>query len=318
LDDSLTCAQYVALADAQKATVFDGSKQAWFGPDGASFLTEREVMDKVCASGTPAGSLHDLYAHTVIGQTDDVSTLDCPTFLHLSAPVAKQWADVLGAYMSNSGYTVPAITNGCTKYPSLKLLKGTQIALQLGDASALAWTTESKLGYKVGTSVKLGALQKAVLAYPGKVAAKLGDSCGFAEGKDAAIPVMTTAVNLTAEKQPVQSNWKLVETGKTALTVTPDVETVFASGATCSTATAATGPFYVGIVWTDGTDGLTVAGTSQSYVILHNYFSPRYPNGAVQDLASLEIHPDAGGSETDPITVVEGQNRRMTLSSQKI
>lgn len=318
---TLTCDQYASLTEAQKKQVYDDTKRAWFGPQGASYLTEREVTETACATGNALGTLRDVYERAFTGQTELLSDLDCTTFLHLSGDAAKQWADVLAADVSDKNYTVPIITSSCNKYPSLKLYKGMQIESTLTDKQALVWTTESKLGFITGNSVKVSALQKEPGTYPNNgTPVKVGDSCGFTAGKDAAIPVTITAINLTAEKHIVTAGWSLEQAVGAGMTVSADVETLFSDGVKCDSENVSNGSLgAVSVQWSSGTEGLTTAGITQSYIILHNYYSPRYPNGATQDLVKLTIHPGTGGGTTDdPVTITSNQGRRITLAGQNI
>ena len=302
------CAGFLALSDEQRATFVSGSslddglKHMRFYSDSAAHLTVRELWERECPA-EPAKSLESyLY--------DEAGRADCTRFVDLPWSVRESWVSVLHEGMEYD-LNVSMSMLHCELFGSVDLDDDHENVARMG-LRPITWEQESKLGYR--TQVRFGiptGVTKGVIEHPYS-GAEVGAGCAFDPDKDLAIPVSIQVRNSTAGANPdflAAAVWLEVDRDLTKVT-TASLEKLYSDDVDCESAGTAWTPGGPKLShrWTNTNGDPIDSGYGSDFLIIHHYFSPRYPNGAVDELAASEFYAAAAqGSADDPISLVGEQ-----------
>lgn len=317
-DAGLTCAQFKTLSKAQQASITDvissDSTVPYFSPTGASMVTLGKLFSLECAG---AGSKNTKLESLAKSSGDP----KCSDFVRVDPGIRDQWLQVEAAQWNDDTYwatsaeslTLDVVKRCAAGGPLSAAMTDAEASAKAADVAsgasasfphAITWTTTSKLGYKVTGSVSFGATVEtgASPAFPGATNMTAGSGCGYDLSTDAVIPAQLVATNSASTAARASVGVSISNVTGTDLTTAYIDSGNFCSGPTGPGANAELD------IQSSDTKLLAPGGsfTIDFFVILKNYLSPRYPAGAVSELADYVVSPTNWRSDSSTDPVVEG------------
>lgn len=186
----------------------------------------------------------------------------------------------------------------------------------------LTWTTVTGLGYTYTSTLTIGDVSKNWSGvHPANSQLEPGAACGFNPDTDAYIPLTLTTTNATSgyAADPMKANFTVSRRGDlNPTTVTVALEASFSSGPSCvfDGWTIASSQSNFGVKWNDPVPSRQSAKSAQ-FLILRNYYSPRFPAGNEADLAAIVITGGIFQDESDPVTEVDTETLSLDGSYRK-
>jgi hypothetical protein len=290
----------MALSPAERTAAFPGSDHQ-FTSSGVSEVAYVQALAEDCAqmdAGTPV--------ETALAD-DHRYYPTCGDFRAVAEGVQKQWLAVLDKEWSVSPGAAPAEVDEACVSDTNDL--NFDVMSWIGDTRTKAtWAVESRLGYRSRNSIDVSAVESGpTVKHPGSSidsSYNVGDACGWDGEHDAAIPFTLTTKNMTPnEKVTLQSALSLrVASGASDRVTEAYVEWVDTDGNGCSSEATPYKPADVSVKWNEEKDSGS-SGTARYVVILKNYYSPRYPDGASHELKYYELVGRAPYSAADKMTL---------------
>lgn len=294
-----TCGDFLALHGAKlEAAVPKSKKVQSYTGEGVRKLTLQSIYAAGCKTHAADYNLLNLSV--------DAALANCSTFAKLSPALQDNW---LAAVYREPYYKLPTQLSGerllaaCTAFNAGNLVAASNEIAKYG-SNFMTWHTESRLGYQEQIVLVAAALQKGKgIIHPNESGFAVGTACGYDPSTDAAIPLTVVVANETAKQSAqLSGSFELdVEGPSNTPTTTAYLEGNFSGGAQCSSqATEGIGNASMSIRYTDKTaSGDSVS--SSFYVIIKNYFSPRNPNGAANELSAYHLRSVTQASGSDPV-----------------
>ncbi len=280
-----------------------------------------KVYGEAGLTDTPASKVYDTQCPGQSGNGQSLSDIDnsatdpnCNRFLKLTSVQQQTWIPALRQEqywgMDPALTTAENLVRACRDFGAQNMVR---LSNELkGITSYASWGSETKLGFTWRSSIAIGSPKTGsdvqVLGGGTSMDNKPiptyspGSACGFDPTTDAVIPLTLFMANTTAGRDtiPTAAKWSLsIVKGATPVT-TAYLESNFSdSGTKCSDSADATSGASMGVKYAETSDFRDANSYS---VVLKNWISPRYPEGAKQDLAAyvLTAQSDSTGSE-DPV-----------------
>lgn len=334
----VTCEQYLSFTaeqrekvltlEAQERTVFEYTSKA------ATSISEKDFFATTCNSPANAKlSLYDLkWAN---------AKPTCDAFLALPSSVQVQWAETVQVQQSEWNSSEPPQTAldqlvaSCSETSDNSLVSAARlIPVRIAEAAeqanrepvvntpkqplarTITWLNESKYGYLSESTLTIGYVLDSPFQHPSDQNFTAGVACGFNAQKDAAIPLTLVSTNKTSKDyQHVFSYFVLTHSAGANLLTTGYLESQLnGSGSEfCEEPVAGSTKISTGM------SSRSVLNPNDSirtlyFVILKDYFSPRYPDGASQELESYLLIGEKPVNSDDPS--VAFTTNKMTLSGK--
>lgn len=268
--------------------------------------------------------LSEAFAEALASQVGETPT--CSMVLSPPAPGLLDGLATAATKVTNVGLTGEQLQAWCATTPNARLFEGTWLADQANAYAAefdaakeaqqaqaakmqVVWTTVSQLGFTYSNVLTIGTPSKATnVGHPADSSFTAGTACAFDPSTDAYIPLTLSTTNSTNgfASTDVSSHFNVVALGKPApQTVTLALEANFSSGADC-VFDGGTGSWSDSAFGVQFTDSMApgASGRSISFLILHNFYSPRFPSGNTGDLAAYVIEGAAYSDDADPVVTV--------------
>ena len=332
----VTCDQWTSLGENDRTTLENdstyrtGTTLTVFLDDGALLTTANrgvsawmsdhtygkysEFFDWACGRFPSATTLASVRSQLFSNPTNAPRT--CAEYLDRDEAVQDSWRQVaIFVTVSSGGGEVSAGTmqSACEAQPDAVFLDVYSEA-SYGASNAVRWRTTSQLGYAFDNVLIAFGPSKTAPTYPLSDSLVVGAACGFDATTDAVVRVQLRTTNATAGYDAeLQSSWKL-RVGDTE-TVTAVVEANFSDGPSCISASGSSNDVNVGISWGEPVSP-NASRIMNFYVILRNYYSPRYPSGSAGDLRRISIEGAAYSSPDDPVVTLKSEKR--SLDGKKI
>jgi hypothetical protein len=321
----VTCTDFFAHEDEYIDASSDGYDLV--GPlvaytvDGVrDFESGAEFVRQYCTD--PEGNLQALLA--------EANYPTCGVFLSLGHDLQIEW---LAADLEANGYNKGSMaddealaiaTTACEGTVSDDLfLTGTvavrdrvaadenELQIDAALSRKITWTTTSTLGYQVSVELGVGGapLPASQTTHPLNDETMLGSACGFDPTTDIAFAARMLDTNLAATPASVQSQVALNHNRRGA--ATDNVTSGYIdSGNYCSSEPGTTLNIHHGDSIEPGDDWGIIF-----FVIIKDYYSPRYPDGASSELANYALVAGryTGTTLDDPIVSVEPSNGSIPL-----
>ena len=325
----LSCAAYSHLDNARRAAAANATSApipnglvAYTATDAAP-LTAEGYLDEACAAGS-AGDLIDSLASDAAQ-----SYPSCADFLKLDATVQAKWST---SFWTEFGDSVPtdsdetrALAAGCltTTVAGPTIIDGARNVASFlqGDTNPadfeayldghkvpppppatpvdqLHWTDTTSLGYTTQSAVTWGGIQRGSSStkHPNQSTFVLGSACGFDPSKDAYVAGVWTVTNTTKGQSQLLSSTMTVDQSAGSL-LEPELELSFSDGPSCGHASLRTFGMVV-------SNDEIASGKSISvpfFVILKNYYSPKFPSGDVADSKNVTLVQSIGGGASSAL-----------------
>lgn len=167
------------------------------------------------------------------------------------------------------------------------------------DGHQIEWTETTSLGYSMTSTVTWGSVSRGDgdTVHPSSSSFGLGSGCGFEPTKDAYVAGVWRVTNSTenyglALKSQMSVNGRISTPG-----VSVELEWVTSSGSNCGFSTLP----YAASVESNSTmeSGQSIA--SPIFIIIKNYYSPAFPDGAVGELANINVKQGFTGGVSAPL-----------------
>jgi hypothetical protein len=318
-----------------------------YTPDGQTLTDSVDITDWACAQVSPETNLHDARA-AVFASSGAPKT--CDDYVAASEDVRAIWR--LASATSEEPADDAAVVDACdyaggdadvaflADDPQVWLDKENREVAEAAKPR-VKWHTETQLGYTARFEVSIGEVQRGSEPHPDRAkdgtycidggpafncetgtdvlpAFYVGSTCGFNSETDAVIPLTLTATNTTSGYAvPITSAFAVHTTGAAPETVTIDVVGGYTDGNTCiSSDNYRTNWVTPNTLWNDPVEP-QAQGTGLFFVVLHNYYSPRYPSGNSGDLSRFVIEGSTQISEADPVISVVS-DAAFTLSGDAV
>ncbi|MET4703329.1 hypothetical protein [Frigoribacterium sp. UYMn621] len=247
-----------------------------------------------------------------------ISQGTCSTFATLSLKAKAEWAD---ATQQEGGWSSAGLTNEQKALAMTKMCAKTSAdtvdlaASGLGGLSSnpivfaqfvgkdagwsgITWTTSTVLGYTSQGRLTIGpTLPKGEKFHPLNLKLSVGTACAFNPDLDAVFPALFVATGTTANTKAVVSGSISVQQTNAPGITDAVAEMIFTDGTSaCSDKTGGTVGEQSGTKLDPGN-----SVTTPTFIIVHNYYAPRYPSGASVELSRFEIRPglSLGGEDPD-------------------
>ncbi|GAA2842834.1 hypothetical protein GCM10010471_27030 [Leucobacter komagatae] len=308
-----TCEEYLALP-AKTAAKFFAKEPAVqvYSSSGAKSMSLADYYFEVCGTADGAETLSNL-------QYADANDPDCASFEGLDPATQQAWLAAMyedQSFSLDREVTSEEIVRACTVFGAGNIVGASNLIKSFGD-DYVTWETESKLGYREIVALSAHTLLSGeAIQHPKKDEFIAGAGCGFDPTKDAAIPLGASVKNVTpGQPQPLRLRFALVAAQSGSLTTTAYLEANHSSGASCS---ESAGGIISGAAIGTKYDEPSEAGEAHYpnyFVIVKDYFSPRYPGGAVDELAAYSLHAQASYNEADPVTLLEPAELSLAIAA---
>ncbi len=297
------------------------------GPDGSPVVF-REDGTRLDAYGAAMSYACERFGNddTTLAKLRDYMSLDgeaptCASYLSLDPAIGATWIALEGVKTGQPSPAQDAVTALCAGSRDMGFEDAVESARQgaapAAAASAMTWQTTSNLGYTADYAITLGPVQPATQPHPGRpeeVMIKPGTTtpgkslppfsaegqCGIDPASDAVIPVTLTVTNTTAGYETPLAARFVVRPAPSTETVQVGMVTLYDDEVGC--ADNGTGRVDYGVKW-DEPAAVGYPYRAMTFVILYDYYSPRYPEGNVADLARIVVEPVASPNAEDPVTV---------------
>lgn len=320
----LDCAGYLTIpeADRSKALRYPEGFPEYTATGVTQWKSARQFYDVVCKKATNSKKIIDRLNPSVPSCSGWEPLPDSVKLAWIRAEVPKDAtpdADALTTVAAECKI-LPASQSDDFLNAAIVLYKNArQKNSDDTDAAALprqtTWTTTSKLGYtiKVLLQAAASALPSNLKTHPLDDKTTVGTACGYDPKTDIAIPAQMLATNTASSEAPVQSAVALVHSGSHTATSLAVTTGYIDSGSYCS----------------QEQNGSASLNTQQSkpvktgesraimfFVTIKNYYSPRYPSGAAQELADYQLIATqyTGTTLDDPIAQITPSEASISLS----
>lgn len=306
-----TCGDFLKLSAATRVSTYAHAELARvYDAIDVEHISEDQIYSQECVSLPGSDLLTNLLT--------DAELPSCARYQTLPADIQKKWLDGI---LAENGYTLgrpvqgPQLVAACNTFDAGNMIAASNYIKSYG--SIMEWDTTSKLGYQEHLVLGVQPVLKGKnIQHPMEDKFIAGSACGFDSTKDAAVPLRLLVKNSTkAQSQPMAAKVNLDIVNGALLSTTAYLEVKFGDGPVCSQAASGYGSeATIGMQFKD----VTKAGSSlQSaiFVIIKNYYSPRYPSGAASELASYRLRSDAQVNNDDPI--VQSTQATINLDGSK-
>lgn len=297
-----TCGEFLEASEDERAEVYgDTETVTYYSAESATAMTGDELFALVCAKEGGEASLDELYFTWTFAE--------CELWATLTPEVRASWMEAVARDSGNDSgatFTEAEYTAGCETFDWGNLVA---VANSLGEYGTwFTWDVESQLGYTETLVLGVGEIVTGadVPAYESDdfSGPDAGTGCGYDPEHDALVPLRLMIRNTTPgdAAQTLLGRFTLSPSG--GVTVTAFLEADYSDGLSCSDQATTFDPAAIGVQLTntDGTD--TARGSSQFFVVLQDYISPRNPQGAAAELDAFTLTGEAPVNSDDPYHVI--------------
>lgn len=312
------CDSYLALSAAEREAEYAGRTHRVFGATGVTDVPVTVAYD----AGCPAHAGESYLLDNLDSGAEEPS---CRVFLTLTPDQRAAWIPLLSAdeywQLSPNRTTVDELSRACTEL-ALPVDNMVRLSSYLSDLTHyMSWSTQTRLGYSWNAALGVGEPQLSPEEVGGDTRADgtttprymPGTACGFDADTDAIIPLSLLLTSTTGDGQRISlaAHWSLqVEQGAKPVTQAYLEANYSDDGPVCSRAANGVPDAELGVQFREPENE---AWSSESYwVILKNWRSPRFPDGATPELSAYvlvgaPIAPDAD----DPVVNVTAARMRL-------
>jgi hypothetical protein len=301
------CDSFNKLSESARDAAFKGQTIRVYGADGAVKTPAVNLYDTGCAN-------HHGDYYLLDNIKIDAAEPSCSVFVNLTAAQQQKWLPALKQEQYWHGdFTASTLASACQKFgfaangDNMVRLANELIEFPSGYAS---WNTETKLGYSwtnvIGpTTPETGSAVTKITETAGAdssgaaISFTPGSACGFDPKTDAIIPLSLGYANTTKGKDTITlaATWQLNVVSGTEPITTAYLESHLTDGtSSCSQAADGFGSAMLSVNFPKASDG---EDTQDFYVVLKNWFSPRYPSGATGDLDDYVLTSVASSASSD-------------------
>lgn len=295
------CGDFLATPEDVQQVLYPGEAEAVLTDSGAEMLTESQRVLKWCAEAGPEAALFGF------PRDFGTKTPECADLLEQKPSVQARWVKVYFTYAGTD--RVPSLDEALDLCRLDKWSSFMDLFDWL-DASRATWATETKLGFTQTNTIEVEDMMSGGdIVHPDSGSSgdfRAGDGCGFDADHDVAIPIRLTAENTTeAEESPLRARFNLRVTENSGELITSaHIESSYSDGAGCSnTASQSVAEAIVDVSWKEAVASGDSA-RSRHFVIVENYFSPRHPSGAADELNHYELSGSVIIGAEDPIRLI--------------
>ena len=302
-----TCGEFLKLSATQRVSIYAHSNRVRiYSANDVENVSRDELYSRVCVNLPSTDDLGNLLG--------DAQLPSCSLYQTLSAGVQQKWLDAIRAEQSyglKGPAQGPQLVDACNAFNAGNMIAASNYIKTFGPF--MQWDTTSKLGYREHLVLGVQPVLKGKnIEHPINNKLIAGSACGFDSTKDAAVPLQLFILNTTkTQSQPMATKVDLDIINGESLTTTAYLEVKYSDGPVCSPAASVYGSAAtVDLKFPDAT---TSGGNLQAaiFVIVKNYFSPRYSAGAVNELASYRLRSDAQVNTDDPIVQLTPATMRL-------
>lgn len=311
------CDGYLALSPADRESAYTGRTHRVYGDSGVSEVPVTVAYSTRC----PAYAGESYLLDNIDSDTEEPS---CGVFLALTPQQRATWIPTLLTeeywQLPPQRTTVDELARGCDE---LKLPTGNMVRLSsyLSDLTHYtSWSTKTQLGYSWNAVLGVGEPLTAPVEVGGDTRLDgtmtprylPGTACGFDPDTDGIIPLALLLTSTTGHGESIDlgARWSLqIVQGAEPITQAY-LETEYTDGPSCSHAANAVPGAEIGVQYQKPDNE---AWSPESYwVVLKNWRSPRFPNGATPDLSAYELVSVRSGTDADD-PVVDFTTARIRL-----
>lgn len=320
------------------ATLSDYARPLLFLADGAVLDTASEIVDWACESTDDSSSSIDAAVAAAIRHAPKVGDVTaeagCSDVASLQTDEERDlWARALNHFDPPIELDSTTLTQLCEALPDARFTTedgwpdSYRIPARWAFVPSFTTTTTTQLGYVTVTETSLSEVldpnttldeivsQRVLPDYDYDV----GDGCGELDPATDRFMVAYVSMRSATEEfdtSEMRSSWTILPTG-TVETTTAEIEFLYDDDPECVATLAPRGTRDTfGVLVTpdeDNTSGVLSSSHRTAFVIiLRDYISPRYPDGASTDLDGIVLQGSGGGSTEDPVVELEAGS--MTLS----
>ncbi|TAJ47293.1 MAG: hypothetical protein EPO52_12385 [Herbiconiux sp.] len=319
------CDSFLALGETERQQAFGDRTLPVYGANGVQQVPVSGIYEEQC----PA---HVGEAYVLSNIDSDASSPSCAVFLGLTPDQQSTWvSQLLGEEywgLAASETTPESLSAGCTQFGVDNMVRLSNYLVDM-TSDRMSWSVQTRLGYSWNAVLAVGVPLTGDAVVPldksyfdGTTTVEVapympGSACGFDPATDAVIPLALLMRSMTeGSDSPMSAAWSLsVERGAEPI-VTAYLEADYTSGPTCSEAADSSSTAKTSVRYEQPGDGEVFSPSSYS-VILKNWISPRYPDGATSDLSSFVLSSvDSSPSSDDP--VVTSTVASMTLAGATV
>lgn len=312
----MTCGEYDALPVERRADYATHDTTVFvYRDDIAEKLTERNFLDRECQDPGNADVLIGTLGRGIGKPT-------CSRLLALDAPAQRVWYDVIDDDLSLGGFGGPStmtfdqrlqvllraceeqvvetpeaeVSLALARLSGMEAVRFFHFAGLDADWRILAWATTSRLGYTVDSELRVGPPATESLVHPVYDSSyAVGEACDFDRERDLAIPFVWFAEDTTESSIGDVDTLTAFEVHAGSREISSiSIEVEYDRGGT-----RCFGPSSAEEVAATSSGRVTLAG----FFVVLDYFSPAYPDGVIQELASYRLS-GSGFTGEDPTAVL--------------
>lgn len=308
----------------------DGNPQAHL-PDGPVLDSYTDFFDWACADQAPTTTLAEI-RQALFADTPEPT---CTTWAAQTPETAARWAWVVTVATNEDAVPYDVFAAACAATPDAALadaLQDAQVANAQARAAAeeaaaqaeaeaeaaaaaeaearaarttLTWQTTTRLGYTAEHTVRIEPVQSATAAHPDDPGLRADNICGLDPTTDAVIPIWMQVTNTTSGYDAMLSSRFAIRVGTgwndpAPETVRLAVAAEFSDGPSCEEPDQPRGGLEFGFARTESA-ATGEYGLTHAFIVLRDYYSPRYPDGNVADLSRILIRGVAHYDADDPV-----------------
>lgn len=299
-----TCAELLELANEDRERQF-ADAVVTYSKSGVTSGPADEALKKLCSGADGSENLDDLLKAA--------TTPTCDAFVDQPENVQSKWLEgIRDESGSDESPPLESMVAQCAKDLSESLIDAFS---EVDDAhseiataySTVTWTTETRLGFTQKNALHVGnrVNQPEHPLSSDNNPFLAGTACDFDPETDVVVPLTLTATNTTSEEsREVTARVTLQAKSSRSLVTSAYLEWMFASGPSCSDAASSGTGAQITVLWSDPIQSQEdVRGLG--FVLIKNYFSPRYPQGAHHELASYVLSGSPVAGTDDPMHLVQ-------------
>lgn len=301
-DSETTCGDFLAMNEADRTSLAENRTIiVGYDSEGAHVIPRAQAFADACSDAGEKAILKDVETELEAASESP----SCADYLNLDEPTREEWLSALRTDPDFQGTRWPEsaedLTRSCADFGDELVIDASESIADM--TTSLSWSTETKLGYTTQVVVKFFEPRNTSEGHPDDPEFGPGTACDYDTETDLAIPITLVVTNTSEQPAITKAGFKLVHKDYPQVPfLDPRVETDFSDGADCSVRTTeVTVADTRNVVWDEPLEPKETR-ESQSFIIVEDYYSPKYPDGANNELAKVTLIGPAGlgPDEDDP------------------